>query len=111
MLRWKSKDSLARAKKQNLTTGEIESAKTVWVRWIQQEIVCELEDSAAIEKGVQDQGLTNEMVGDSSRDRKARTGKFKQLAPWKDREHHQLQTHLYGEEDPSRWFIQHPHFK
>ena len=48
ILRWKSKDSLARAKKQSLTTEEVESAKIVWVKWIQQEIIYELEDSIAV---------------------------------------------------------------
>ena len=96
------------AKKQILTAAEVESAKLVWVRWIQREIVSELEDSAAVmksqrrpevdgtdipsnreegdEKGMQDQDAANNLAVDCSRDKKARTGKFRLLAPWKDQE-------------------------
>merc|ERR1712030_8318 len=62
------------------------SANLVWVRWVQREIVSELEDSAAVKKGVQGEGISESLAIDNSRDKKARTGKFKRLAPWKDQE-------------------------
>ena len=70
--------------KQTLTIEEMASAKMFWVKWIQKEIASELEDSAAKRKGVQDECISESLAIDNSRDKKARTGKFKRLAPWKD---------------------------
>ena len=53
ILRWKSVDTLKAAKKQTLTAVEVESAKMIWVRWVQMEIVSELEEVARLEKEIQ----------------------------------------------------------
>ena len=78
ILRWKSVSTLRSAGKQTLTTAEVASAKLVWVKWVQRKIISELEDSAAVKrKGVQNQNASESLAIDNSRDKKARTGKFK----------------------------------
>ena len=51
--RWKNVDTLRAAKTQSLTAEEVESAKMIWVKWIQMKIVSELEEVARLEKEIQ----------------------------------------------------------